>query len=71
MEEKRPERKEQQRKRQEEVSNQGAAKRGSYSEAVNEGALRTERVFTGDSILRKTDRTLSKGEDVVCFRGLG
>ena len=52
------------------VSNQGDAKRRSYSEAVIEGALRTERVFIGDSILRKTDRTLSKGEDVVvCLPG--
>ena len=50
------------------VSNQGDAKRRSYSEAVIEGALRTERVFY--SILRKTDRTLSKGEDVVvCLPG--
>ena len=30
------------------VSNQGDAKRRSYSEAVIEGALRTERVFMGD-----------------------
>ena len=52
------------------VSNQGDAKRRSYSEAVIEGALRKERVFMGDSILRKTDRTLSKGEDVVvCLPG--
>ena len=52
------------------VSNQGDTKRRSYSEAVIEGALRTERVFMGDSILRKTDRTLSKGEDVVvCLPG--
>ena len=52
------------------VSNQVDAKRRSYSEAVIEGALRTERVFMGDSILRKTDRTLSKGEDfVVCLPG--
>ena len=52
------------------VSNQGDAKRRSYSEAVIEGALRTERVFMGDSILRKRDRTLSKGEDVVvCLPG--
>ena len=52
------------------VSNQGDAKRRSYSEAVIEGALRTERVFMGDSILRKTDKTLSKGEDVVvCLPG--
>ena len=52
------------------VSNQRDAKRRSYSEAVIEGALRTERVFMGDSILRKTDRTLNKGEDVVvCLPG--
>ena len=52
------------------VSNQGDAKRRSYSEAVIEGALRTERVFMGDSILRKTDKTLSKGEYVVvCLPG--
>ena len=44
------------------VSNQGDAKRRSNSEAVIEGTLRTERVFMGYSILRKTDRTLSKGE---------
>ncbi|KAK2145455.1 hypothetical protein NP493_3940g00001 [Ridgeia piscesae] len=36
------------------VSNQGDAKRRSYSEAVIKGALRTERVFMEDSILRKT-----------------
>ena len=47
------------------VSNQRDAKWRSYSEAVIERALKTERVFMGDSILRKTDRTLSKGEDVV------
>ena len=41
------------------------ATRRSYSEAVIEGALRIERVFMGDSILRKTDKTLSKGENVV------
>ena len=53
------------------VSNQGDAKRRSYSEAVIEGALRAERLFMGDSILRKTDRTLSKGEDfVACLPGL-
>ena len=52
------------------VSNQGDAKRRSYSEAVIKRALRTERVFMGDSILRKTDRTLSKGDDVVvCLPG--
>ena len=35
-----------------------------------EGESRTERVFMGDSILRKTDKTLNKGEDVVvCLPG--
>ena len=43
-----------------EEGNQGDAKRRSYSEAEIEGTLRTERVFMGDSILRKTERTLSK-----------
>ena len=53
------------------VSNQGDAKRRSYSEAVIEGAPRTERVFMEDSILRKIDRTLSKGENVVvCLPGI-
>ena len=52
------------------VSNQGDAKRRSYSEAVIEEALRTEREFMGGSILRKTDMTLTKGEDVfVCLPG--
>ena len=45
----------------------GRSKRRSYSEAVIEGALRTERVFMGDP---KTDKTLNKGEDVVvCLPG--
>ena len=53
------------------VSDHVDATRRSYSEAVIEGALRTERVFMGDSILRKTDKTLSKGEDVdVCLPGV-
>ena len=39
------------------------------SEAVIEGALRTERLFMGDTILRKTDKTVSKGDDVVCLPG--
>ena len=34
--------------------------------------MRTERVFMGDSILRKTAKTLSQGEDiVVCLPGAG
>ena len=44
-----------------EVNDQVDAKRRSYCD----GALRTERVFMDDSILRKTEKTLSKGEDVV------
>ena len=51
------------------VNDQVDATRRSYSEAVIEGALRTERVFMGDSILRKTDKTLSKGDVVVCLPG--
>ena len=52
------------------VNDQVDAKRRSNSEAVIEGALRTERVFMGDSILRKTDKTLSKGVNaVVCHPG--
>ena len=48
----------------------GRCKRRSYCEAVIEGALRTERVFMGDPILRKTDKTLSKEENVVvCLPG--
>ena len=38
--------------------------RKSYSEAVM-GVRKRARVFVGDSILRKTDRVLNKGEDVV------
>ena len=48
------------------VNNKGDAKRRSYAEAVIEGALRTERLFMGDCILR---RTLNKGEDVVVSGG--
>ena len=39
--------------------------RKSYSEAVIEGVRKRTRVFVGDSIVRKTDRVLNKGEDVV------
>ena len=52
------------------VNDQVDAKQRSNSEAMNEGALRTERVFMGDSILRKTEKTLNKGENaVVCLPG--
>ena len=44
--------------------------RKSYSEAVIEGARKRARVFVGDSIVRKTDRVLNKGDDVVvCLSG--
>ena len=45
-------------------------KRKSYTEVVIEGVRRRARVFVGDSILRKTDRVLNKGDDVVvCLPG--
>ena len=37
----------------------------SYSEAVIEGVRKRARVFVGDSIVRKTNRVLNKGDDVV------
>ena len=44
-------------------------RRKSYSEVVIEG-VRRARVFVGDSKVRKTDRTLNKGDNVVvCFLG--
>ena len=44
--------------------------RKSYSEAVIEGARKRARVFVGDSIVRKTDIVLNKGDDVVvCLSG--
>ena len=42
----------------------------SYSAAVIEGVRKRARVFVGDSIFRKTDRVLNKGDDVVvCLPG--
>ena len=42
----------------------------SYSEAVIEGMRKRARVFVGDSIVRKTNRVLNKGDDVVvCLPG--
>ena len=39
-----------------------------YSEAVIEWVRKRARVFVGDSIVRKTDIVLNKGDDVVvCF----
>ena len=41
-----------------------------YSEAVIEGVRKRARVFVGDSIARKTNRDLNKGDDVVvCLPG--
>ena len=44
--------------------------RKSYSEAVIEGVRKRARVFVGHSIVRKTDKVLNKGDDVVvCLPG--
>ena len=44
--------------------------RKSYSAAVIEGVRKRATVFVGDSIFRKTDRVLNKGDDVVvCLPG--
>ena len=44
--------------------------RKSYSAAVIEGVRKRTRVFVGDLIVRKTDRVLNKGDDVVvCLPG--
>ena len=44
--------------------------RKSYSAAVIEGVRKRARVFVGDAIVRKTDRVLNKGGDVVvCLPG--
>ena len=44
--------------------------RKSYSEAVIEGVRKRARVFVGDSIVRKANKVLNKGDDVViCLPG--
>ena len=44
--------------------------RNRYSEAVTEGVRKRAMVFWGDLIVRKTDRVLNKGDDVVvCLPG--
>ena len=44
--------------------------RKSYSAAVIEGVRKRARVFVGDSIVRKTDKVLNNGDDVVvCLSG--
>ena len=45
-------------------------RRKSYSAAMIDGIKRNSRIYVGDSIVRKTDTILSKGEDVVvCLPG--
>ena len=49
---------------------QEGERRKSYSAAVIIGMKRNTRIYVGDSIIRKTDSRLSKGEDVVvCLPG--
>ena len=46
-------------------------RRKSYSEVLIERARRRAKVFVGVSIIRKTDRVLNKGDDVVvCIPGV-
>ena len=45
--------------------------RKSYSDAVIEGVWKKARVIVGDSIVKKNDRVLNKGDDVVvCLPGV-
>ena len=45
-------------------------RRNTYSAAVIDGCERTSTIYVGESIVRKTDRRLNKGEDVVvCLPG--
>ena len=49
---------------------QEGERRKSYSAAVIDGIKRNTTIYVGDSIIRKTDTILSKGEDVVvCLPG--
>ena len=49
---------------------QEGERRKSYSAAVIHGKKRKDTIYVGDSIMRKTDPRLSKGEDVVvCLPG--
>ena len=49
---------------------QEGERRKSYSAAVIDGKKRKDTIYVGDSIMRKTDSRLSKGEDVVvCLPG--
>ena len=52
------------------IGQEGEERRKSYSAAVRDGIKRKSRIFVGDSIVRKTDSRLSKGDDiVVCLPG--
>ena len=44
---------------------QDGERRKTYSAAVIEGFKRNSAIYVGDSIVRKTDSRLNKGEDVV------
>ena len=44
---------------------QDGERRKKYSAAVREGIKRNSTTYVGDSIVRKTDAILNKGEDVV------
>ena len=49
---------------------QDGERRKTYSAAVIEGFKRNSAIYVGDSIVRKTDSRLNKGEDVVvCLPG--
>ena len=49
---------------------QNGGRRKTYSAAVIGGFKRNSTIYVGDSIVRKTDTRLSKGEDVVvCLPG--
>ena len=48
---------------------QDGERRKKYSAAVIDGIKRKSRIFVGDSIVRKTDSRLNKGEDVVVCLG--
>ena len=52
------------------VMGQDGERRNKYSAAVIDGFKRKSRIFVGDSIVRKIDSRLNKGEDVVvCLPG--
>ena len=49
---------------------QHGERRKTYSAAVIDGFKRNSTIYVGDSIVRKTDTRLSRGEDViVCLPG--